>query len=179
MTGRRHVFVFTGLVVAVMGVAMCASMAGSKTEERPPRDFVRMVIAFELQRVHWKAFTPSAGDESIGVKDLVDQIGTGCVPEKLDYSWTVKYIPRSPGIQAFKGVNASSQEEAAIAELAAAGNEVWRESSDGTWNVVSALRTESVCHACHSRQTAVAVERTGDQPIGYVSIELSRKLNDK
>jgi hypothetical protein len=154
-------------------------MAGSKTVDRPPKDFVRMVMTCELQRVHWKAFAPLPEDDKSGLRDLVDRIGAGCMPEELNYSWTAKFIPRSPGIQAFKGVSPSSQEEAAIAAMANAGNEVWRESSEGTWNLVSALRTESVCHYCHFRQSEGAGARIVDRPIGYVSIELSHKVNDK
>jgi hypothetical protein len=178
MTLRQHGFRFIG--VAALGIGVCASMASSTMVRPPSNNFGHMVMAYELQRIHWKSMeSPNAHKDQNGLTGLIDLIADGCIPEAVDYTWTVRFIPRSPGIKGFEGVKPDKVEEAAISAMKNGTGEVWQESSDGTWRLIAVLRTEKLCYDCHLEQSESAAVHRDNAPLGYASITLTQKVNSK
>ena len=177
MTKRRYLLLFSGTTALALGIGVCAAMAPSTPPRVPSRDFGRMVLAYELQRIHWKSCCKAP--DSPGPVEMIDAIADGCIPETVDYKWTVRFIPRSPGITVFEGVKPDKLEEAGISEMENGTGEFWQESSDGTWRLIAALRTEKSCYVCHRDQSENAAMHHDDTPLGYASITLTHKVSGK
>jgi hypothetical protein len=167
MTERRGIYLSIGLVT--LGVLACAAMAGSRVLSSPPRDLGRMVVTNELLRIHWKSFATSG--EEANQRALIEEMATQFMPVTVDYDWTVRFVARSADIQVFKGQQPDKLEEAAISEIENGVDEVWQGLPDGTWRLVTALRSEGTCRHCHHRRED-APSLLDDGPLGYASVKL-------
>jgi len=201
----RTLLALSALVVAPLSLVGCPAASREQTEREVARqeeriasreldeeseeghvpetsieNLARMVAAYELQGIHARDFERRPGSEPDLVREWLDKVLAAFMPETLDYSWLVRYIPRAPDIAFFEGREPDKLESAAIAAMERSKDEHWQRSSNGTWRFVTALPTAGgSCQHCHVPGEKNAATRAINEPLSYVSVRLLKKSKPK
>jgi hypothetical protein len=169
MTSRTYLKQAVAVLIAVLVPLGGYSLWAARTETpSPPRDFARMVAAYELQLCHWEMC-----ETDPQFRTLMTQFTPELKPE-LEYEWSTQFVSTSKSGQTEGEKKPSDKfEVAAIAELKKAGDEVWQQLPDGSFRYVTAIAKKESCTACHLGEGA---QPQADELLGYSSITFTRRV---